>query len=165
VNQIKEFSNQTAADLYYLSQAFIERKATDDPKGKIVLQSAVGAVIAERSKEIVRSANILPPGIRDSFRNTNQEIIEEDRYFLIEHAERAAIFKAFHSHADLSKSTIYCTRFPCSDCARAIVWAGIKRAVFPEGFAKEKRWLASQRAALRILREGGVVVRYLSVTV
>lgn len=161
---IKPFPNQTAADLYYLSEAFIERKATDDPKGKIVLQSAVGAVIAERNKELVRSANVFPPGVRDLYIETKQEVSDEDRYYLIEHAERAAIFKAFHSRTELSMATIYCTRFPCSDCARAIVWSGIKRAVFPGGFAGEKRWLVSQRAALRILREGGVIVRYLPIT-
>jgi dCMP deaminase len=86
---------------------------------------------------------------------------ENDRYFLIEHAERAAIFKALLAGRDLAGATIYCTRFPCSDCARAVIWAGIKRAVFPAGFAGEDRWLSAQRAALRMLRETGVKVRYL----
>ena len=81
--------------MYYLSEAFKERTATDDPKGKIVLQSAVGAVIAERDREIVRSANVLPPSIRDNLIRLGQEIADEDRYYLIEHAERAAIFKAY----------------------------------------------------------------------
>lgn len=139
-----------------------ERLATDDPKGKIVLQSAVGAVVADYRKEISRSANVLPPVIRHKFMAEGQQVSDADRYHLIEHAERAAIFIALRAHADLSKSTIYCTRFPCSDCARAIVWSGIKRAVFAGGFAGEKRWLESQRAALRILKDGGVKIRYLS---
>lgn len=145
-----------------MSEAFTERFSTDDPKGKIVLQSAVGAVIVKNWNELSRSANVLPPELKAAMVKKGQVIEEEDRYHLIEHAERSAIFKAVRARADLSGSTIYCTRFPCSDCARAIVWAGIKRAVFAGGFAGEQRWLSSQRAALRILRDGGVTVRYLN---
>lgn len=145
-----------------MSQAFAERSHTDDPKAKIVPQSAVGVLIASREYEIARSANIFPPGILFGFKASGRKITDDERYHLIEHAERAAIFKAFLAKEDMSNATIYCTRFPCSDCARAIIWAGIKRAVFAGGFAGETRWLASQRAALRILRDGGVKVRYIS---
>ncbi|MBN3850251.1 hypothetical protein G3N58_26025 [Paraburkholderia sp. Ac-20342] len=158
---IVTFSNLTEADRYYLSLALAERASTDDPKAKVVPQSAVGAVIADKQGEIARSANVLPPHIRESYRSAGREVSEADRYHLIEHAERAALFKALSHRKDLSQATIYCTRFPCSDCARAIVWSGVKRAVFLGGFAGEKRWLPSQRAALRILREGKVIVRYL----
>jgi dCMP deaminase len=145
-----------------MSEALAERLSTDDPKGKIVLQSAVGAVITLNGEEVVRSANVLPPELKTFMVSKGGAVTEEDRYHLIEHAERAAIFKAVRANVDISGATIYCTRFPCSDCARAIVWAGIKRAVFAGGFAGEQRWLVSQRAALRILREGGVTVRYLT---
>lgn len=157
-----EFLTQTDADSFFMSEAFIERLMTDDPKGKILNQSAVGVIITKNNSQIARSANVLPPQLRCSFVESGKHIAEEDRYHLIEHAERAAIFKAFLDKADICGATIYCTRFPCSDCARAIVWSGIKRAVFAGGFAGEKRWLASQRAALRILRAAGVKIRYLN---
>ncbi|RKT24453.1 deoxycytidylate deaminase [Paraburkholderia sp. RAU2J] len=160
--RIAKFSNRTEADRHYLEEAYGVRKYTDDPKGKVFQQSAVGAVIASENGIIAQSANVLPPAIRSTFTQEGRTVSDEDRYFLIEHAERAAIFEALASHADLSKATIYCTRFPCSDCARAIVWSGIKRAVFSGGFAGEKRWLTSQRAALRILRDGGLTVRYIT---
>ena len=144
-----------------MSQAFAERSSTDDPKGKIVPQSAVGVIIVEGRNLIARSANVLPPEIKRTFEVSDKLVIEDDRYYLIEHAERAAIFKAFLMKADMDNATIYCTRFPCSDCARAIIWAGIKRAVFAGGFAGETKWLTSQRAALRMLRESGIKVRYL----
>jgi deoxycytidylate deaminase len=163
VSQIYKFSSQTEADFYFMNEAFVERMETDDPKGKIVLLSAVGTVIADRSHLLARSANVLPPSLKHLYSKTGKQVTEEDRYHLIEHAERAAIFKAFRAHADLSKATLYCTRFPCSDCARAIVWSGIKRTVFAGGFAGEKKWLSAQRAALRILRDGNVTVRYLTV--
>lgn len=144
-----------------MAEAVVEQTLTDDPKGKITSQSSVGAVIAEPTRLIARSANVLPPSLKQHYVNTAKNVMDDERYHVIEHAERAAIFKAFQSHADMSKATIYCTRFPCSDCARAIVWSGIKRAVFASGFAGEKRWLSAQRAALKILRDSGVTVRYL----
>lgn len=159
---VKKSDNKIDADSFFMAEAMSERLQTDDPKGKIVQQSAVGAVITRDGKEIARSANVLPPRLKDALSKNGETVDEESRYHLIEHAERSAIFKAFASNASLTGATIYCTRFPCSDCARAIVWAGIKRAVFAGGFAGEQRWLASQRAALKILRDSGVTVRYLS---
>jgi dCMP deaminase len=158
------FDSQTAADQFYLSEALSERANTDDPKGKIVLQSAVGAVIVKDNELLARSANVLPPALKIHMGLTGASINDESRYHLIEHAERSAIFKAMNAGTHIQGGTIYCTRFPCSDCARAIVWAGLSRAVFGGGFGGEKHWQASQRAALKILRDSGVRVRYLNVT-
>lgn len=155
------FLNQTEADRFYIQEAFRERENSDDPKAKVVPQSGVGVIIANLHGEIARSANVLPPALATSFMETKQLVAHDDRYHVIEHAERAAIYKALLDGKDLNSATIYCTRFPCSDCARAILWSGIKRAVFPGGFAGENRWIEAQRAALRILRAGGVRVRYL----
>lgn len=153
--------SQTETDIFYMSLAFAERLTTDDPKGKIVLQSAVGAVITKNGLELTRSANVLPPELKTHMETMGKVVSEDDRYYLIEHAERAAIYKAIRINSNIAGSTIYCTRFPCSDCARAIVFAGIKRAVLAGGFAGERRWMTSQRAALKILRDGGITIRYL----
>ena len=155
------FSSQTEADRFFLEIAMSERAASDDPKAKVSAPSGVGAVITSNNREISRSANVLPPKISDERSATGQLVEAEERYHIIEHAERAAIYKALNAGNDLNGATIYCTRFPCSDCARAIVWAGISRTVFPSGFAGEERWLTSQRAALDMLRQAGVTVRYL----
>jgi deoxycytidylate deaminase len=144
-----------------LAVAFRERANADDPKAQVVIQSGVGAVVATREVEIARSANVLPPALSAAFRDDGHVITETDRYHVIEHAERAAIFNAFLAKQDLAGATIYCTRFPCSDCARAIIWSGITRAVFPPGLTGESRWRDAQRAALRMFRLAGIKVRYL----
>lgn len=138
----------------------MERSLSDDPKAKVVIQSGVGAIIVKDRVEVARSANVLPPRLSTALQSRGLSVEDADRYFVIEHAERAAIFKALLANRDLRGSTIYCTRFPCSDCARAIIWAGISRAVFPSGFAGESRWIGAQRAALRMLREAQITVRY-----
>lgn len=158
---IPRFAKQTEADRFYLSEAFRERNNSDDPKARLVSQSGVGAVIASKEGEVARSANVLPPVLAAAYNVSGRLVDDQDRYFVIEHAERAAIFQAMASGRNLAGATIYCTRFPCSDCARAIIWAGIERAVVPSGFAGEDRWIGAQRAALQMFRDAGITVRYL----
>jgi dCMP deaminase len=159
---LPNFSGKTEADRFFLDLAFGERLRSEDPKARLVPQSGVGAVIVGAEGILELSANILPPALKVHHDEHSRTISDEERYHFIEHAERAAIFKAFLAKRDLNGATIYCTRFPCSDCARAIVWAGIGRGVFAAGYAGEARWLQSQRAALHILRKAGVTVRVLN---
>lgn len=145
-----------------MSLALETRSGSDDPKALTMPQSAVGVVIADRSILIARSANVVPPTVMQSMQAQGRVVGESDRYHIIEHAERAAIFQALRAAQDLSQASIYCTRFPCSDCARAIVWAGIGRAVFAGGFSGETHWITAQRAARQLLKDAGVRVRYLT---
>jgi dCMP deaminase len=148
-------------DAYFLRLAFAARKGSDDPKAIRVPSSAVGAVLVSENRVISKSANVIPPALKS--RNDQFPLQEWERYHFIEHAERAAIFEALAAGETLSGSTLYCTRFPCSDCARAITWFGVARVIAGTGLSGEDRWLESQRAALRILRGSGVKVRVLSV--
>tara|TARA_R110000765_G_scaffold395227_3_gene488962 strand:- start:508 stop:1005 length:498 start_codon:yes stop_codon:yes gene_type:complete len=160
---ISAFSGKTEADKFYLNLAYGQRIYSDDPKSKKIVQSGVGAVIVGKSGVLAKSANVLPPALKSHHTAFDRTISEHERYSYIEHAERAAIFKALLAGKDLDGSTIYCTRFPCSDCARAIAWTGITRAVFANGYTGEARWLESQKAALHILRKTGVTVRILKI--
>jgi dCMP deaminase len=152
---------KTEADRYFLRLAIAERAHSDDPNAAAYPQSAVGAVITLRGRVLAQSANVLPPRLKEHHVRVGNGIAPEERYFFIEHAERAAIFKALLAGEDTRGSTIYCTRFPCSDCARSIVWAGITRAVLSSGYSEEVRWIDSQRAAVKLLRQAGVTVRIL----
>lgn len=48
------------------------------------------------------------------------------------HAEQDALKKA--AHYDLRGDTVFVTRYPCDDCAKAIVKAGIKLVVYGREF-------------------------------
>jgi dCMP deaminase len=145
-------------DFAGLALAFAERANSDDPKAAHVRQSGVGAVIVGKLGVLARSANVLPPRLKQAYLDGDLSIPEADRYHVIEHAERAAIFKAMGAGADLEGATLYCTRFPCSDCARAIVWSGINRMVSSSGLEDEARWVEAQRSALQMLSQSGVEV-------
>jgi dCMP deaminase len=143
--------------------AMQERRNSDDPKVASVPQSAVGAVIARGERVISASANVLPPKLKQARLAAHRPLLAEERYFVIEHAERAAIYSALASGRSLRGTTMYCTRFPCSDCARSIIWAGIGRLVVFGGFGGESIWIGSQRAALQMLRDAGLTIRYAKV--
>lgn len=149
---------KTAEDAYLMHRAFDISTQSDDPKAAQYPASGVGAVIVLNSEIISESANRLVPKLRGKY------VIDDpnspERYYYIEHAERCAIYDALNRGIQIYGSDMYCTRFPCVDCARAISFAGIQRLVVPTGFASESRWIDAQRAALSLLRMSEITVRY-----
>lgn len=152
---------RTAIDYQFLLETLAVRRESDDPAAHYRDNSGVGAIIAIDGRELARAANVLPPRLKTYFQCNSIEVSDEQRYFVVEHAERAAINVALSSGASVKGATMYCSRFPCSDCARAISWSGIGRLVVPNGFSGESKWIESQRMALWILRKSGIRVRYI----
>jgi cytidine deaminase len=54
------------------------------------------------------------------------------------HAEMAAITDAAKRGVSIKGCVLYCTTFPCHECARLIVSAGIKRVVYIEPYPKSR---------------------------
>lgn len=71
------------------------------------------------------------------------------------HAEMAAISEAARRGVQLLGGTLYVTTYPCHECARHIIAAGLRRVVFIEPYAKS---LASQLYADAISGPGGDLV-------
>ncbi len=57
-------------------------------------------------------------------------------YFRAVHAEMAAIVDAARRGVSIKDGVLYTTTFPCHDCAKHIVAAGIQRAVYVEPYPK-----------------------------
>lgn len=53
------------------------------------------------------------------------------KYRYTEHAERNAIYSAARAGVSTNCCTMYCTHAPCTDCARAVIQAGLNRIVYP----------------------------------
>lgn len=54
-----------------------------------------------------------------------------EKFFWFEHAERNAIYNAARMGTPLNDCTIYINRFPCADCARAVIQSGISTVCCP----------------------------------
>lgn len=118
--------------------------------------SKVGAVIVGPDHEIRSTGfNGLPRGMDD---NDPEKQDRPAKYKFFEHAERNAIYNAARFGAETKGCTMYCVWPPCSDCARAIVQAGIVRLVTSVNLGEcPRRWIDDMMIAADILRSCGVV--------
>ena len=119
----------------------------------------VGAMLitADRGAEIA-ACNTFPPGIR----NLPERVVGDNRFIWLEHAERAAIFEAARRGLATDGGTLVSTYFPCTDCARAIVQAGVKTVATPRPEYDDPVWGESFRTSAAILAEGAVEVVFLA---
>ncbi|MBO6282032.1 MAG: dCMP deaminase family protein [Alphaproteobacteria bacterium] len=86
-----------------------------------------GAVVVGPDKEIRATGyNGLVRGVKD---DVPERMERPTKYDFFEHAERNAVYNACLTGTSLRDCTIYCTLTPCTDCARAIIQAGIKTVV------------------------------------
>jgi len=116
-----------------------------------------GAILVPQSGPILSAANDFPIGV-------HPRLDRPAKYQRIEHAERAVIYAAARAGVSTLGARLYCCWFACSDCARAIVWAGISEVVghvLPRQETPD-RWIAEVVVGEQILREGGVAMRWAS---
>ncbi|TDK48974.1 deoxycytidylate deaminase [Antarcticimicrobium luteum] len=122
----------------------------------------VGAVIVGAGHEVRASGyNGLPRGVRADD-DTRFDRASGEKFHWIEHAERNAIYNAARSGAALAGCTIYVTRFPCADCARAIIQSGIARVVSPPRPENDGALDYSFAVSDTLLAEAGVQVEAVS---
>jgi deoxycytidylate deaminase len=76
------------------------------------------------------------------------------------HAEKNAIFNAAKNGASTEGATAYVTWPPCSQCASALVQAGVERVVCPDPKNGPERWVTNFLLANELLYEAGVKVLY-----
>ena len=117
-----------------------------------------GAVVVGPNKEIRATGyNGLVRGVRDDI---PERMERPTKYDFFEHAERNAIYNACLTGTSLNGCTIYCTLTPCTDCARAIIQAGIKTVVTYE-FAMNNNdpkntWRDKLNFSAEMFKEAGV---------
>lgn len=142
------------SDIEWLRQACIEATRSHDPS------TQNGAVLVPQQGFVAVARNCIPSGIH----TTPTRLERPTKYDYIEHAERAAIYAAARTGITTAGSRLYCPWFACTDCARAIICAGISEVighVRPRA-ATPERWTATIVQAEAMLREAGVATRWLA---
>jgi dCMP deaminase len=123
----------------------------------------VGALVVGKGGEFIASGWNGAPRGSAADEPDDVRSVRPEKYFWFSHAECNAITNAARVGTPLSGSTIVVTHFPCMDCARAIVQAGIVKVVTTrpsEEFLS--RWGEHTSRALRLFDECGVGVEYLN---
>ena len=135
-------------DEYFMGVAVLAGKRSKDPN------TQVGACIVSPENIIVSTGyNGFPMGCSDDEYPWEREGAET-KYPFVVHAELNAIL---NSHGrPLAGARIYVALFPCNECAKAIIQAGIREVVYlSDKYEKDPMTQASKR----MLASAGVKMR------
>lgn len=120
-NQRKDYISW---DTYFMGVAKLSAMRSKDPS------TQVGACIVSKDNKILSVGyNGAPKGFEDDEMPWDREgDFLNTKYAYVCHAELNAIL---NSHgANLEDSKIYVDLFPCNECAKAIIQAGIKEVIY-----------------------------------
>lgn len=108
---------------YFMGVAKLSAQRSKDPN------TQVGACIVNNDNKIVSCGyNGAPIGFSDDIMPWDREgDFLTTKYAYVAHAELNAIL---NSNTNLKGTTIYVELFPCNECAKAIIQAGIKKVVY-----------------------------------
>ena len=82
--------------------------------------------------------------------DTMEDSMLRSKYTYVVHAEVNAIL---NSNGSTKDCTLYCTLFPCNECAKIIIQAGIKRIIYLENKYAD---MPMTHAAVAMFRHAGV---------
>lgn len=113
-----------------------------------------GSVLVTREGENIDDYNHFPQNISI----TKSRLERPTKYAYIEHAERNVIYTAAKFGLVTNGARLYCTWYACTDCARAIIQAGIFEVIgHAEMFRNTPdRWKETIIKAFEMFKEAGV---------
>lgn len=124
-----------------MSLAYITSMRSKDPN------TQVGACIVNEDNRIVSLGyNGMPNGCSDDHFPWNRVSPDpmQVKYLYVCHAEMNALLNK--TSYDCKNCTIFVLLFPCNECAKMLIQAGIKRVVFlSDKYGSELKFIASRR--------------------
>jgi dCMP deaminase len=141
-------------DIYFMAIAMLSAMRSKDPNTR------VGACIVDSDNRILSIGyNGVPNGWEDeNFPWAREGEPLETKYPYVVHGERNAILNYRGSRKDMEGAKIYLGLFPCNECAKEIIQAGIKEVIYlSDKYAETDAVIASKR----LFDECGVKYRQL----
>ena len=126
-------------DEYFMGIALLSAQRSKDPN------TQVGAcIVSDENKILSVGYNGMPMGCSDDEIPWEREgELLETKYPYVCHAELNAIL---NSGTSLRGSRLYVTLFPCNECAKALIQAGIREVVYlSDKYAESEATLASKK--------------------
>lgn len=141
-------------DEYFMEIAKLSARRSKDPARQ------VGACIVSEDNRILSIGyNGAPNGFSDEYMPWGKDKQEDELYrkFLYAcHAEMNAIVNFRGTKKDLENAKIYLDLFPCNECAKIIIQAGIKEVIY---LSDEDDGKATNTAAKMLFKTCGVSYR------
>ena len=134
-------------DEYFMGVSQLSAMRSKDPS------TQVGAcIVSEDNKILSVGYNGFPKGCSDEeFPWDKQGDIYETKYSYVTHSELNAILN--YRGGSLEGSKLYVTLFPCNECAKAIIQAGIKTVIYASDKNADK---PEVRASKRMMNAAGI---------
>ena len=136
--------NTLTWDEYFMGLAHLSALRSNDPN------TQVGACIVDENHRVVSVGyNGFPKGCSDDVFPWGREGgVLDTKYAFVVHAELNAIL---NSPRSVAGCTLYVSLFPCNECAKALIQAGIRRIVYEsDKYAATDTTIASKRMSMRI---------------
>ena len=142
----KEYINW---DEYFMGVALLAAQRSKDPS------TQVGACLVDEQNRILSTGyNGFPQGCSDDdFPWNRDESRGETKYQYVVHAELNAILNT--RGKSLQNSKLYVGLFPCNECAKAIIQAGVKEVVY---LSDKYHGTPSMTASRKMLESAGVIL-------
>lgn len=146
----KKRSDYISWDEYFMGVAELSGMRSKDPS------TQVGCCIVSADNKILSMGyNGLPMGCSDDEFPWNRENADDDpynaKYVYVAHSELNAILN--YRGGSLEGSKLYVTLFPCNECAKAIIQAGIRTVIYADD---KYSGTPENRAAKRMFEAAGV---------
>ena len=153
---MKKRQNYISWDEYFMGIALLSGCRSKDPN------TQVGACIVNNQQKIVGTGyNGLPIGCSDDeFPWSKTGEFLETKYPYVCHAELNAILN--NIGINLKGCSIYTALFPCNECTKAIIQAGISEVVF---LSDKYNGTDASKAAKLMLDKAGVQYRKVALTI
>lgn len=129
-------------DNYFMAIAKLSAMRSKDPS------TQVGACIVSKDNRILSIGyNGAPNGFDDdNFPWDREGEAINTKYFYVCHGEMNAIMNYRGNKRDLEGSKIYVDLFPCNECAKLIIQAGIKEVIYlSDKYAGKDLFIASKK--------------------
>lgn len=143
---IDESKKRDVWDRRFMQLAYCVRTWSKDDR-------PVGSVLVDKDRRVISTGyNGFPAGVSDSPERLKDK---EQKRLLMIHSELNCVL---NSVTDTVGSTLYVTRFPCHECAKAIIQVGVVRVVSPPPELEHETWGNSHKLALSLFSEAGIEV-------
>lgn len=142
-------------DEYFMGVAMLSAKRSKDPN------TQVGAcIVSDDNKILSMGYNGFPKGCSDEeFPWAREGDPIDTKYYYVTHSELNAILN--YRGGSLEGTKLYVSLFPCNECAKAIIQAGIKSVVYADD---KYDGTPTDLAAKKMFKSAGVEYRKYSPT-
>lgn len=117
----------------------------------------VGAVVISPTGEVLSSGyNGFPRGVND---NVPTRQVRPTKYDFVVHAEVNALLNAGRSGTKVSGGILYVTMPPCTNCAGAVIQAGINEVIYLEPDVQKQipGWRDKLQYSFEMFDEAGII--------